>query len=131
MAHSPSTNPRLYHYVGMRDASAYLTHSVPRMSVHEAHDILAWMAEASQKLSPENTVVATFIIDTGGQMWISDRHSEHVVCARGGDVLSAGEITFAIHKQQVEVTEVTNQSTGFCPEPESWSAVAAALEKRG
>jgi hypothetical protein len=131
MARSPSTNQRQYRYVGMRDAEEYLTDAVPRIAVHEAHDILAWMTETGQKLSPENTIVATFIIDTDGQLWISDRHSEHVVCARGGDVLSAGEITFAIHKQRVEVVEITNQSTGYCPEPESWSAVAAALEKTG
>ena len=29
------------------------------------------------------------------------------------------------------VTEITNQSTGFCPEPESWAAVSAALDNAG
>ena len=31
----------------------------------------------------------------------------------------------------VEVAEITNQSTGYCPEPESWPAVAAALDDAG
>jgi hypothetical protein len=31
----------------------------------------------------------------------------------------------------VNVEQVTNQSTGYCPEPESWSAVASALEAIG
>ena len=31
----------------------------------------------------------------------------------------------------LEVVEVSNQSTGFCPEPESWPAVAAALDGLG
>ena len=43
-------------------------------------------------------------------------------------VLSAGEITFAIGRA-VEVTDVSNQSTGYCPEPESWPAVAQALSR--
>jgi hypothetical protein len=30
-----------------------------------------------------------------------------------------------------EVTSVTNQSTGYCPEPDSWSAVARALDRIG
>lgn len=29
------------------------------------------------------------------------------------------------------MAEVSNQSTGFCPEPESWPAVAAALDRIG
>jgi hypothetical protein len=32
---------------------------------------------------------------------------------------------------RLEVVEVTNQSTGFCPEPESWSVVATALDRAG
>ncbi|MCB9759556.1 MAG: hypothetical protein H6739_06920 [Alphaproteobacteria bacterium] len=30
-----------------------------------------------------------------------------------------------------EVVGVTNQSTGFCPEPKCWGAVAAALDQAG
>ena len=52
------------------------------------------------------------------------RRAEHVACAGGGPVLSAGEITFF----DGDVSEITNQSTGFCPEPESWTTVAAGLD---
>jgi hypothetical protein len=31
----------------------------------------------------------------------------------------------------VEVAEITNLSTGFCPEPESWEAVRDALDRIG
>ncbi len=64
-----------------------------------------------------------------GKLWIADRHSEHVVCAKGGPVMSAGEITFQI--KNLSVSGVTNQSTGFCPEPGSWPNVANALDKIG
>ena len=60
---------------------------------------------------------------------IADRHSEHVACAEQLDVLSAGEITFEISNDQVHFTWITNQSTGYCPEPESWPAVKNALDK--
>lgn len=76
-----------------------------------------------------SSVIATFIIDVNGRLWIADRHSEHVQCARGQSVLSAGEMTFAVEKQEVEVVAVTNQSTGYCPEPDSWAAVSAALDR--
>ena len=46
-------------------------------------------------------------------------------------MLAAGEITFVIESQPIWVSEVTNQSTGYCPEPEAWSAVAATLDKIG
>lgn len=69
----------------------------------------------------------TFVVDTRGWLRLALRRSEHVVCAGGGPVLSAGEIEF----EDLEVVEVTNQSTGFCPRICSWGAVAAALERVG
>jgi hypothetical protein len=38
---------------------------------------------------------------------------------------------FAIDGGRVGVVEASNQSTGYCPEPESWTAVAAALDRIG
>jgi hypothetical protein len=46
-------------------------------------------------------------------------------------VLSAGELYFLVRDEGVEVAEASNQSTGYCPEPASWPAVAAALERIG
>ena len=48
------------------------------------------------------------------------------MCRRGA-VLSAGEMFFLAKGDRIEVAEGSNQSTGFCPEPGSWPAVAAAL----
>ena len=36
-------------------------------------------------------------------------------------------MTFAVSGGAVAVTAVSNQSTGYCPEPASWPAVRAAL----
>ena len=40
-------------------------------------------------------------------------------------------MTFLVSGKVVEMAEVSNQSTGYCPEPESWPAVAAALAAAG
>lgn len=70
----------------------------------------------------------TFVVDGEGTLRVADRRSEHVACSGGGDVLSAGELTAARDGATVRVTDISNQSTGYCPEPESWTAVARALD---
>ncbi|WP_231493970.1 hypothetical protein [Nocardiopsis sp. CNT312] len=46
-------------------------------------------------------------------------------------MLSAGEIGLRFHEDRWIVDEVSNQSTGYCPDPASWPAVATALERAG
>ena len=75
------------------------------------------------------SLIVTFVVAWNGTILIADRRSEHVICAMGHPVLSAGEMTFAFTKERVIVERVTNQSTGYCPEPESWGAVATALDQ--
>jgi hypothetical protein len=71
----------------------------------------------------------TFVIDLDGTLRLAPRRSEHVACAGGQPVLSAGEMTFELRSGRWEVTAVTNQSTGYCPEATSWPTVARALDK--
>jgi hypothetical protein len=71
------------------------------------------------------------VVDRVGTLRIADRHSEHVACAGGEPVQSAGEVTFALLGESVGVEAVSNQSTGYCPEPSSWSAVQGALSRAG
>ena len=73
----------------------------------------------------------TFVIDADGALCVADRHGEHLACARGGNVLSAGEITLRRDGDRLRAIAISNQSTGYCPEPESWPAVAAALDALG
>jgi hypothetical protein len=73
----------------------------------------------------------TFVIDTAGVLRVADRRSEHVACAGGGDVMSAGELTAERSRSGCIVVAVSNQSTGYCPERESWPSVAAALDAAG
>lgn len=71
---------------------------------------------------------ATYVVDVAGDLRVAPRRSEHIDCAGGGEVLAAGEIRFT---RAGEVAAVTNLSTGYCPDPECWPAVAAALAGAG
>ena len=112
--------PRDYRYVGPESIRDAQPRDSRRVLVRSAGDVIKWIAETDRPREHHGRVVATFIINTVGQLWINDRRSEHVRCAAGETVFSAGEMTFAVDEQAVEVVEATNQSTGYCPEPESW-----------
>lgn len=86
--------------------------------------LMAWLTKRAE----ERTEPFTFVVDLEGVLRVAPRRSEHVACAAGRPVLSAGEITF--HDDHT-VTEISNQSTGYCPAPASWPAVAAALDRAG
>jgi hypothetical protein len=76
----------------------------------------------------------TFTVSADGDLLLAPRRSEHVHCAGGRDVLAAGEITFGQDGQDGQAwraVAVTNHSTGYCPAPESWPAVAAVLDRAG
>ena len=117
--------PRQYQYVGpanIRDSA--LASSPAGTPIRCVDDLLAWIAFRSSDAEPDGSLIATFTVDVAGVLLLAPRRSEHVACAGGGPVLSAGEITFS----DGDVSEITNQSTGFCPEPESWPTVATALD---
>lgn len=118
--------PRRYHYMGEQEI-LLRAGSPPRFHIAAAADVRRWIAETAQQLSRDGEITATFIIDEDGQLWIADRHSEHVACARGEAVLAAGEITFALNNTGLAVSAITNQSTGYCPEPSTWPIIDHAL----
>ncbi|MDJ1498860.1 hypothetical protein QNI19_38390 [Cytophagaceae bacterium DM2B3-1] len=100
--------------------------------IRSVADIEYWIKKTNQKPDGNSEITATFIIDLEYSLLINDRHSEHVVCAAGENVLSAGEITFELDKNKSYlISQITNQSTGYCPSPKSWSAVKYTLEKVG
>lgn len=119
---------RHYRYVGSSEILDNIPKSSARKCIHSSQDLIQWVEDTKQTQEYDGAIIVTFIIDTNGELWINDRHSEHVLCANGQNVLSAGEMTFSMD-DNVEVIEVTNQSTGYCPEPDSWYAVEGALDK--
>jgi hypothetical protein len=87
-----------------------------------------WVATVSGRDLAEGF---TYVVDVEGVLRLAPRCSEHVACAGGGEVLGAGEVTFARQRDGWVVSEVSNQSTGYCPDIGSWSAVATALDRAG
>ena len=117
--------PRQYQYVGPANIRDFaLASSPPGTPIHSVDDLSAWIVSRSSETEPDGSLIATFTVDVSGTLLLAPRRSEHVACAGGGPVLSAGEITFF----DGDVSEITNQSAGFCPEPESWTTVAAGLD---
>jgi hypothetical protein len=88
-------------------------------------EFAAWAATAAAR-DPDG--VHTYVVGLDGVLRLAPRRSEHVACAGGGAVLAAGEIGFG---DGGAVVEVTNQSTGYCPDAACWPAVAAALDAIG
>jgi hypothetical protein len=120
------TMVRQYPYVGPAELR-----SLPRtVSVVLAApaDLDRWLAA---QRGPEVEEPFTFVVTLDGVLRLAPRRSEHVTCADGQDVLAAGEMAFVDIGSGWAVGQVSNQSTGYCPDPSSWPAVAAALERAG
>ncbi len=122
---------RTYSYTGPDDLLKAARSNIVRGVIRSPSDLLSWVERASQHLDSSGMVTATFVVIPGEGLTISDRHSEHVACARGRDVLSAGEVTIEMPAGGPRIDSITNQSTGYCPEPESWPAVYEAIELAG
>jgi hypothetical protein len=120
---------KLYRYVGPKGIADRARTQPAGHPIRSPADLRAWVKSSDQEVT-DGCVIATFVVDASGLLHVADRRSEHVACASGEPVLSAGEMTFVIGRS-VEISEVSNQSTGYCPEPESWPAVAAALQSAG
>lgn len=96
-----------------------------------AIDLREWLLSTGQRPNAAGLIPVTFVIDEDRYLRVADRASEHVACSGQRPVRSAGEMFLRVVGDGVEVEEVSNQSTGFCPEPESWPPVADALDRAG
>ncbi|MFE8014178.1 hypothetical protein ACFU3O_15735 [Streptomyces antibioticus] len=116
--------PRRYGYVGPEDIRrAALLDAGGGRVIRSAADLDAYVSDEGEPY--------TYVVGLDGLLRLAPRRSEHVACADGGDVLGAGEISLRRGPDGWEVLEISNQSTGYCPDPDSWPAVAAALDRLG
>jgi len=114
---------RIYRYIGpadIREAALSQPRGTPIRSIG---DLANWLGAAQG-----DGLTATFVVSLAGDLLLAPRQSEHVAAAGGEPVRSAGEMTF---EPDGTVTAVTNQSTGYGPEPDSWPEVASALDRIG
>lgn len=117
---------RGYRYVGPAELCDQVAGDAVAVDAPASLD--AWLAgrDRGELLEP-----FTFVVALDGTLRLAPRRSEHVALAAGREVLAAGEIAFAPTETGWRVTTVTNQSTGYCPDPDCWPAVAAALNQVG
>ncbi|MER7689857.1 hypothetical protein [Streptomyces sp. NPDC097610] len=123
-----SNGRRSYGYVGPADLKTLVRAGSEGRSMLSAMDFDEW---ASTQTAGELAESFTFVVDASGNLRLAPRRSEHVVCAGGGPVHSAGEVSFRKESGRWTVDEVSNQSTGYCPDVSSWPAVAEALDRAG
>ena len=121
----------LYQYVGSRGIAARAGSDVRGAPITSPADLVRWIASTGDTSRAGTELTVTFVVNAEGTLLVADRHSEHVACAGGRPVRAAGELCFALEGARVTVSRVSNQSTGYCPEPESWDAVATALRSAG
>jgi hypothetical protein len=122
--------PKEYPYVGPDEIRKRSVGAPPGMRITKASDLEAWVRTNGPKQTG-GLIGITFVVDEEGFLRIADRHTEHVACAAGNAVLSAGELFLRVHDKSLCVEEASNQSTGYCPEPESWTEVERILEHIG
>lgn len=119
---------RIYQYVGPADVKAAVRSGGEGRPIRSEADVDSWVAE---RAAAELAETFTFVVDTDGLLRLAPRRNEHVACAAGGPVLSAGEIGFSREDGRWVVSEVSNHSTGYCPDTSSWPTVAEALDRAG
>jgi hypothetical protein len=115
-------------YVGPADLAELADSQGVGQAVGSLAEFTAWVAG---RTAAELAEPFTFVIDLSGCLRLAPRRSEHVACAGGERVLGAGEIGFELRSERWAVAQVNNQSTGYCPDLGSWSAVAAAIDRVG
>lgn len=70
----------------------------------------------------------SYIVDTGGKLWIGGLLDEHVWVAKGENVAAAGEIHLTRENNAWNAVYINNRSYGYLPDPSSFPSVSRALQ---
>lgn len=118
---------RRLRYVGPPHTAAEAARCPGGRVIHGYADLASWCEQPTSDAGEP----FTYVVDLAGRLRLAPRRSEHVACAGGADVLAAGEMGFARVAGSWQVSLVSNLSTGYCPDLDSWNAIAAALAAAG
>ena len=120
----------IYSYVGPKHIINSVSYNIQKFRVTNSENVKQWIQKTSQVMERDYSIIATYIIDEQQQLWITDRRYEHVACAEGKRVLAAGEMTFLV-ENNVSISEISNQSTGYCPKKSCWQVVETVMRRTG
>lgn len=73
----------------------------------------------------------TYILDEKERLFIGTEIEEHVITARGANVIAAGEMTFMQNGDNWEIVELNNRSNGYFPARNTYTLVAKVLDAAG
>jgi hypothetical protein len=118
---------RRYRYLGTANVRVAVLQGEGRL-IRSPGDFEHWAGSVS---ATDLAEPFTYVVGTDGVLRLASGRGKHVACAGGGEVLGAGRVVFAREGRGWVVREVSNQSTGYCPDLDSWSAVATALDRAG
>jgi hypothetical protein len=116
---------RRFSYIGPEKIRKQTSTAPSGIRVTNGQTLQRWLKGDSAK---DDDLWATYTISVDCTLTVASRRSEHVACAEHGEVLGAGEIQF---EASGNVCELTNYSTGYCPDLLSIHAVSAALDGLG
>lgn len=122
---------KLYSYIGPPEIAQRAKQAPGGTLIATSDALQAWLATIKPEGPDASHLVATFVIDAAGNLRLAHRRSEHVACAVGEPVRAAGEMTFACDRGKIELTAVSNHSTGYVPEPCSLAAVTQTIAALG
>ncbi|MBL8683000.1 MAG: hypothetical protein JNK05_27790 [Myxococcales bacterium] len=117
----------LYRYIGPESVRVRAS-TEPRGTPIRSLADLTDFARREPTFSSEG---ATFVVLEDDTLRLAPRRSEHVACASGAPVRAAGELALSLVRGRWTVTYCSNQSTGYCPDPACFGALATALDALG
>lgn len=118
----------LYSYIGPKEIKDSISSGAAGCAISAVEDLVSWIT--SRPLD-ERSQPFTYTVGEDEVFRIAPRRSEHVACAGGREVLAAGEISFELTSNPVTVSDVSNHSTGFCPDLVSWQPLEDCLRRIG
>lgn len=93
---------KLYKYIGSESILLAVADYPVGVCILSMNDLKNWIVYTMQIPNAWGLIPATFVVDSEGHLRVADRHSEHIACAGGEPVLSAGEIFFFLLKRALK-----------------------------
>ena len=112
----------VFQYVGPRRLYSLASQTPKGKLLSGFNALREWIRKTNE---PEE-IWATYVVSLDCNVLIAERQYEHVTCAGRQDVLGAGEVLLSA---DAEIMEISNYSTGYCPDVTSIHATQRAFAR--